>query len=68
VGVNTAYNTVLYVQAWIGAVLAFNTTISLGTINGESYTSVNSQVAYSGNALTTWQVWSRPIGINIFWG
>jgi hypothetical protein len=68
VGGDTAYNAVLYVEAWIGAVLAFNTTISLGTINGESYTSVDSQVAYSGNALTTWQVWSNPTGISMSWG
>jgi len=68
VGTDTAYNAILYVEAFQGTVLTFNTTISLGTINGGSYTSVNSQVVYPGNFLTSWRVWSSPTGINLSWG
>jgi hypothetical protein len=48
VGTDTAYNATLYVEAFQGAVLTLNTTISLGTINGGNYTSVDSQVVYPG--------------------
>jgi len=68
VGTDTAYNATLYVEAFQGVVLTFNTTISLGTINGGNYTSVDSQVVYPGYALTAWQVWSSPTGINHSWG
>jgi len=68
VGTDTAYNAILYVEAFNGAVLTLNTTISLGTINGGSYTSVNSQVVYPGFPLTAWHVWSSPTGINHSWG
>jgi len=68
VGNDTAYNATLYVEAFHGAVLTLNTTISLGTINGGSYTSVNSQVVYPGFPLTAWHVWSSPTGINHSWG
>jgi hypothetical protein len=68
VGTDTAYNAILYVEAFQGVVLTFNTTISLGTINGGNYTSVDSQVVYPGYALTAWQVWSSPTGINHSWG
>jgi hypothetical protein len=56
------------VEAFQGRVLAFNTTISLGTINGESFAAyVDEKVPYVGSELTTWRVWSRPYGIDWTW-
>ena len=56
VGTNTAYNCKLHVVAYQGAVVAIDTYISLGSINGESWTSVASNVYYSGAALTSWTI------------
>jgi hypothetical protein len=67
VGTNIAYGAILYVEALQGSVLVFNTTISLGIIYGESYTSVDSAIYYSGSALTEWHIWSKPAGINMYW-
>jgi hypothetical protein len=68
VGRDTAYNAVLYVEAFQGAVLTFNTTISLGTIPGASFaTYVDSSISYTGNALTQWHIWSQPAGIQWTW-
>jgi hypothetical protein len=68
VGRDTAYNAVLYVEAFQGAVLTFNTTISLGTITGISFaTYVDSSISYTGNALTQWHIWSQPAGIQWTW-
>jgi hypothetical protein len=68
VGANSANNAVLYVEAFQGAVLAFNTTISLGTINGRSFANyVDATIAYNGYRLTKWHVWSQPSGIDWTW-
>lgn len=68
VGRDTAYNAVLYVEAFQGAVLAFNTTISLGIIPGINFANyVDSSISYTGNALTQWHIWSQPAGIQWTW-
>jgi hypothetical protein len=65
VGANAAYDAVLYVEAFQGSVLTFNTTISLGTISGDSFGNyVDASITYSGSALTKWHVWSAPPGID----
>jgi hypothetical protein len=68
VGKDSANDTLLYVEAFQGRVLTFNTTISLGTINGESFaTYVDEKVLYLGSELTTWHIWSHPYGIDWSW-
>jgi len=57
VGTNWAYNCKLHVVAYqSGGVVAIDTYITLGTIAGESWTSVDSSVYYSGSALTSWTI------------
>ena len=68
VGSDPANNAVLYVEGFQGAVLAFNTTISLGTISGESFAVyLDEDVFYSGSPLTQWHIWSNPAGIDWTW-
>jgi chaperonin cofactor prefoldin len=55
VGTNTAYSSKIHVVAYqSGGVVAIDTYIILGTIYGESWTSVDSSVYYSGSALVSW--------------
>jgi uncharacterized phage infection (PIP) family protein YhgE len=55
VGTNTAYNSKIHVVAYqSGGVVAMDTYIIIGTISGESWTSVNGSPTYSGGALTNW--------------
>jgi polyhydroxyalkanoate synthesis regulator phasin len=56
VGTNWAYNCKLHVVAYQSGVVAIDTHIILGTIAGESWTSVDSTVYYSGSALTDWTI------------
>lgn len=57
VGTNTAYDCKLHVVAYqSGGVVAIDTYITLGTIDGESWVSVDTNVYYSGDALTSWTV------------
>jgi len=54
VGTNPAYNSKIHVVAYqSGGVVAIDTYITLGTIYGESWTSVDSKVYYSGSELTS---------------
>ena len=53
-GTNTAYNSKIHVVAYQGSVVAVDTYISLGTINGESWVRVDSNVDYTGGAITTY--------------
>jgi len=67
-GKDNASDALLFVEAFQGQVLAFNTTVSLGTINGESFAAyVDGKVSYLGDALTTWHIWSKPNGIDWRW-
>jgi len=55
VGTNTAYNSKIHVVAYQkGLVEAINKDIILGSIGGESWTSVDTNVYYSGSALIGW--------------
>jgi chaperonin cofactor prefoldin len=55
VGTNTAYSSKIHVVAYqSGGVVAIDTYIILGTIYGESWTSVDSSVYYSGSGLVSW--------------
>ena len=55
VGTNTAYNSKIHVIAYqSGGVVAIDTYITLGSISGESWTRVDTNVYYSGSALTGW--------------
>lgn len=54
VGTNTANNAKIHVVIYQGATVAKDTTISLGSISGESYTSVDTKVYYTGSAITTY--------------
>jgi len=55
VGTNTAYNSKIHVVAYqSGGVIAIDTYITRGTISGESWTSVDSNIYYSGSELTGW--------------
>jgi len=56
VGTDTAYNCKLHVVAYQGAVIAIDTYIELGTIYGEDKKSIDSNVYYSGSALTSWTI------------
>ena len=67
VGIDPAYSTKLYVEAFQGQVLAFNITLSLYTIPGEADFSVYQTIFYSGEALTLWHVWSESKSINLYW-
>jgi hypothetical protein len=68
VGKDSADGALLYVEAFQGRVLTFNTTISLGTINGDSFaTYVDEKVPYVGSELTNWHLWSYPYGIDWSW-
>jgi hypothetical protein len=52
VGTKTAYNSKIHVVAYQRGVVAIDTYIVLGTISGESWTHVDSNIYYSGGALT----------------
>jgi chromosome segregation ATPase len=55
VGTFTAYNSKIHVVAYqSGGVIAIDTYITLGSISGESWTRVDTNVYYSGSALTGW--------------
>lgn len=55
VGTNTAYSSKIHVVAYqSGGVVAIDTYIILGTINGESWKSVDSAIYYSGSELASW--------------
>jgi hypothetical protein len=57
VGTNRAYNCKLHVVAYqSGGVVAIDTYITLGSIGGESWTSVDSKIYYSGSALVSWTI------------
>jgi uncharacterized membrane-anchored protein YhcB (DUF1043 family) len=57
VGSNTAYTCRLHVILYqSGGVTAKDTYINLGSINGESWTNVNTNVYYEGSGLTTWSI------------
>ena len=57
VGTNIAYNCKLHVVAYqSGGVTAIDTYITLSNINGESWTSVDSNIYYSGGSLTSWTI------------
>jgi hypothetical protein len=68
VGAYTATNPVLHVEALQGQVLVFNTTIFLGIISGSGFANyVDQQIPYLGKPLTSWHVWSQPVGIDWNW-
>jgi hypothetical protein len=55
VGTFTAYSSKIHVVAYqSGGVVAIDTYITLGTIYGESWTSVDSNIYYSGSELVSW--------------
>ena len=54
VGTYTAYNCKLYVILYQGQVVAEDTYINLGTINGEGSVTVNSIIYYTGVEIYTW--------------
>ncbi len=57
VGTNTAYNSKIHVVAYQSPnVVAIDTYITLGTIDGESWTNVDSNIYYNGSALTGWSL------------
>jgi TolA-binding protein len=57
VGTNTAYNSKIHVVAYqSGGVVAIDTYITLGTIYGESWKSVDSNIYYSGSELVAWHL------------
>lgn len=57
VGMNPASNSTLHVTAYISQVLAINTDIQVGTINGESWTYIDQTITYSGGtALSSWTI------------
>ena len=57
VGTNTAYKCRLHVVAYqSGGAVAIDTYISLGTISGESWRTVDTVVYYGGSALTSWSI------------
>jgi len=57
VGTNTAYNSKIHVILYqSGGVVANDTYITLGTINGESWISIDSKVYFDGPALTGWNL------------
>ncbi len=53
-GSNTAYNAKIHIIIYQGAVVAKDTTINLGSINGQSSYNVDSKVYYTGSAITTY--------------
>ena len=57
VGIDTAYNVKLHVVAYqSGGVVAIDTYIVVGSMNGESWTSVNGAPTYGGDSLTSWTI------------
>lgn len=55
VGTYAAYNSRIHVVAYqSGGVVAINTYITLGTVYGQSWTTVDSTFTYSGDALLSW--------------
>ena len=57
VGTNSAYNCKLHIVAYqSGGVKAIDTYIDLGTIDGESWKSVDSYIFYSGSPLESWEI------------
>jgi hypothetical protein len=57
VGTYPAYNSKIHVVAYqSGGVIAIDTYSTLGTTMGESWTSVDSNIYYSGSALTGWSL------------
>jgi cell division protein FtsB len=59
VGTDTAYDCRLHVMAYQESVLAIDTYIWLGTINGENNKNVDSKIYYLGSALTKWYIFSE---------
>jgi Tfp pilus assembly protein PilN len=57
VGTNTANNVKLHVVAYqSGGVVAIDTYILVGSMNGESWTSVDGAPTYGGGSLTSWTI------------
>ena len=57
VGTNPAYNSKLHVVAYISQVVAIDTYIELGRINGESSTYIDQTITYSGGTpLSSWTI------------
>ena len=57
VGTELAYNARIHVVAYqSGGVVAIDTYIDLGTIQGETWTTVDAKIYYSGSALTYWEL------------
>jgi len=56
VGGDTAYNVVLHVVAYQGAVRATDTYIYMGAIPGENRKTIDERVYYAGAALTSWNI------------
>jgi len=54
VGENTAYDSKLHVVAYQESVVAIDTYITLGSIEGESWKSVDEKIYYTGSQLTMW--------------
>ncbi len=56
VGTSAARNCRLHVTLYQGVTVANDTYVELGTINVGSYVDVASNVYYTGNALTNWNL------------
>jgi len=56
VGSDTAYNCRLHVILYQGSVVAEDTYVNLGTISGENKKSVDANIYYNGDALTSWSI------------
>jgi hypothetical protein len=55
VGIDTAYNSTIHVEAYrVAGILIIDTDIDLGSIAGESWKSVDTDIYYTGNSLTSW--------------
>lgn len=54
-GTNTANNAKIHVIIYQGSTVAKDTTITLGSITGGSYVSVDQKVFYTGSAITSSQ-------------
>ena len=59
VGTYTAYNCKLHVILYQGEVVAEDTYINLGTINGEGWKTVDSNIYYEGSALTAYSIYAE---------
>lgn len=56
VGTNPAHNCRLHVVLYQGQTIAEDTYITLGTINGQSYTDISENVYYDGEALSDYTI------------